>query len=530
MSRSSLSFWKNRSIYAFVAGLAGLTVLLLGGLAQAPARAQDAPPLVETIDVHLVNVDVVVTDRKGEVVRGLTAEDFELFEDGKRVKITNFSFIDRQPPEAASEDQPEPEPEADAPPPPPLHLVVYVDNRNLQPTSRNRLMPAVESFLGSRLSDQDQVMVVSFDNGLRILHPFSAEREAVVASLEPLKKGTTRAMIRGSEARRVAADLLSADDKTGADAIAQWQMFQEAQKEEALKGLNVLASFVEALAGLPGQKAVLFISEGFAMTADSRNALDRITTAANSSDVTFYALDGLGPDTAGDQQAASVNSGAEAFVNNTLTVDRRRTLQRLSDDTGGFAVTNTYNFDRGLERVGQSLASAYSLGFVPKRERDGKYHELKVKVKGRGLTVRYSTGYQDKQVVAMLADRTLAALQFDAELDNPMEVSVRRSPQAQEEWVIAIPLRHITLIPQGKLHQGQVRLLVASQRPGGALAPVKEITLPIKIPAEQMAAGGPPAIGYKVALAGDETRLAVGAQDIVARTQSFARVVVEPGG
>ena len=63
-----------------------------------------------------------------------------------------------------------------------------------------------------------------------------------------------------------------------------------------------------------------------------------------------------------------------------------------------------------------------------------------------------------------------------------------------------------------KVHQGQVRLLVASLGPDGAMAPVKEITLPIKIPAEQMEAGGPPAIGYKVALSGDESRLATVAE------------------
>ncbi|HUP42040.1 MAG TPA: hypothetical protein VM599_02400, partial [Thermoanaerobaculia bacterium] len=77
-------------------GLAALT-LWLGLLGAAPPlalalRAQEAPEelFAETLDVEVVNVEVRVIDRKGRPITGLAREDFELFEDGRRVEIAHF--------------------------------------------------------------------------------------------------------------------------------------------------------------------------------------------------------------------------------------------------------------------------------------------------------------------------------------------------------------------------------------------------------------------------------------------------------
>lgn len=492
-----------------------------------PGAAQEGEVVVETIDVHVVNVDVVVTDRRGETVRGLTKEDFELFEDGKRVEISNFAFVERTRPTSGGEASALPPEEIQTPmpalTPPPLHLVVYVDDRNLEPRHRNRLLPAIESFLERRMAREDQVMVVAFDSALRVLQPFTRDRSEVLAALAPLRRRTTRAMIADSEAQRVGGDLAAADDKTGAEAVAQYEMFREAQREQALGGLSTLERFVSALGGLPGKKALLLISGGVGLTDRSRAALDRVTRAANASDVTFYALDGSGPETAGDEQSVAVGSGAEAFVREALSSDRRRTLERLADDTGGLAVTNTANFERGLERVGRSIEAVYSLGFSPRHERDGKLHRIEVKVAGRGLEVQHRAGYRDKKIADELAERTLAALHFDAELDNPLGVVAERLPEAGHVWGIALPLDRLALIPGRKSHRGEVRLLVASLGANGEPRPARTITLPIRFPLDSEL---PPAVGYRLELSGGERRLAIGAQDVFAGTQGFVRVIV----
>src|SRR6476620_11665513 len=62
--------------------------LVLLALAVLPLQTQ--MPVIESIEVRVVNVDVVVTDRDGKPVTGLTKEDFEILEDKRPQKITNF--------------------------------------------------------------------------------------------------------------------------------------------------------------------------------------------------------------------------------------------------------------------------------------------------------------------------------------------------------------------------------------------------------------------------------------------------------
>src|SRR5215469_13086371 len=70
---------------AFIAALGVVTVAC--AIAQRPDTAFH-------VSVNLVQIDAIVTDSKGQHVRGLKAENFEVFEDGKPQKITNFSWID----------------------------------------------------------------------------------------------------------------------------------------------------------------------------------------------------------------------------------------------------------------------------------------------------------------------------------------------------------------------------------------------------------------------------------------------------
>src|ERR1044072_3768686 len=58
-----------------------------------PLLGADGPRLGETIDVSVVNVDAIVTDHQGNRVRGLTKDDFQIFENGKLQPISNFSEI-----------------------------------------------------------------------------------------------------------------------------------------------------------------------------------------------------------------------------------------------------------------------------------------------------------------------------------------------------------------------------------------------------------------------------------------------------
>src|SRR5690349_4759065 len=97
-----------------------------------------AAQLVESIEVRVANVDVVVTDRAGKPVHGLTKDDFELFENGKLQPITNFYELRETPAEAAAAGGQVTLPAA-TPPPADLQrrrVVIFIDQEGIAPNRR----------------------------------------------------------------------------------------------------------------------------------------------------------------------------------------------------------------------------------------------------------------------------------------------------------------------------------------------------------------------------------------------------------
>ena len=123
------------------AGLA-LGLLLAPAL---PLLAQDPPTgegFKDSIQVSVVNLDVYVTDKKGQPVTGLKKEDFQVFEDGSPVEISNFFAESRGTEPAAPAASAGPGPAApERPVSQRLRLVVFVDDVNLSQSNRMRGIP-----------------------------------------------------------------------------------------------------------------------------------------------------------------------------------------------------------------------------------------------------------------------------------------------------------------------------------------------------------------------------------------------------
>jgi VWFA-related protein len=178
-----------------------------------PLLAQETPPLepfTEAIDVKVVNVEVYVTDRDGRRVQGIGRDDFELFEDGKRVEIVNFAEVSERAPsppapvEASTSQAPEAEPAPVAPieERDRLHLLVYVANFNLTPVTRNRVLRQLRSFLEETVRLDARVMLVTHDEGLQVRLPFTAGKDALLAELSKLEKLAARGALNDYNARR----------------------------------------------------------------------------------------------------------------------------------------------------------------------------------------------------------------------------------------------------------------------------------------------------------------------------------------
>jgi len=274
-------------------------LLLALGLA-APVWAAPPKPdqgsFGETVDVNIVNVDVDVTDKSGKPVSGLRKEDFELLEDGKRVEITNFEALVRSKPAEQPAASATPAAPATAPGPPPLHMVIYVDNFNIQPAHRARALQQIREFLGHGISPGDRVMVVTYDlGGLHVRQPFTDNPAVVASALDEV----TRLSTHGGEierARQTALDAMFAiqdeaiqlhkastqqggkrgDDEGGGEAgaldvpcslrIAEpIKSYAESARREVLLTIASLKLFVNSLSGLPGRKVLLHVSDGISV-------------------------------------------------------------------------------------------------------------------------------------------------------------------------------------------------------------------------------------------------------------------------
>ncbi|HSK78706.1 MAG TPA: VWA domain-containing protein [Thermoanaerobaculia bacterium] len=231
------------------------------------------------MEVNVVNVDVYVTDKAGKPVSGLGKADFEVFEDGKRVEITNFEAVDRNPatgaPAPAAPAAPRPAGEAAAAAPETgLHLVVYVDNFNIRFSNRARAIQQLREFLTRQLVPGDKVMIASYDLGMNVRLPFTSDPAALSAALDGL--GTLS--VQGDEderARRHAFQeimtfqelaILDPNEPPCPQKIAvPAHAYARAKRQEVQRTFSALTLLVNSLSGVPGRKAVLHVSDGISL-------------------------------------------------------------------------------------------------------------------------------------------------------------------------------------------------------------------------------------------------------------------------
>ena len=176
--------------------LLGLVLLFSG-----PAGAGDVPDFSDRLDVRVVTLDVLVGDRKGRAIRGLTRDDFELAVDGVATPISNFS-------ELGATDGQEP---ADTP----LRLVVYVDNGNLEPHQRKQVLDSLKGFLGEQLDGRNQMMLASGDRfRFDATGGFSKSPEVLLAQLQRIQE-TAAGGTRNTDFRDIFRDIEQAIVTTG---------------------------------------------------------------------------------------------------------------------------------------------------------------------------------------------------------------------------------------------------------------------------------------------------------------------------
>src|SRR5262249_52222488 len=148
-------------------------------LIAALAFPQQQPALVESIEVRVANIDVVVRDRAGNPVAGLTKDDFQLFDNGKPQTITNFYEVRRgEDPSAPAGSESEVPVEVRQ-----RRIVVFVDSASLTPARKKAVLNSLDKFL-DRLRPEDQCMLVSWRTRPEIIAPFTNDRKVLAHGMD----------------------------------------------------------------------------------------------------------------------------------------------------------------------------------------------------------------------------------------------------------------------------------------------------------------------------------------------------------
>ena len=394
-----------------------------------------------------VVVDVVARDRKGPVT-DLTADDFEIFEDGKSQQIVTF---ERRVPSKVTEVS-----SAEVAPPAPgvspaRPNVIALAWGQLSPEGRALARQAADTLVKDREADE-LVGVFVVDQALQTLTPYTTNVEELKAAVERASlTATTRTgreanlsldsrIARPSTSPTASADQAgrpapSADPATigasFADSGATVSALREAATREALQrmeesyeqllsdvqgrsSMDALLALVDSLGEIPGRKTVVYLCEGLTVAPAVESRFRSIVETANRKNVSIYALDAAGlrvhskqAETGREveQLAASTLTGIDRDNSKKWTEDLERneqvlkldpsaSLGILTGETGGLLIQNTNDLERGIGRINDDRRYHYLLTYSPTNSAlDGTYRKIEVKVNRSGVEVHARRGY-----------------------------------------------------------------------------------------------------------------------------------------
>ncbi|HVS12355.1 MAG TPA: VWA domain-containing protein [Thermoanaerobaculia bacterium] len=549
----------------------------------AGAPASDAP-FVETVNVEVVNIDVYVTDADGNTVQDLTRDDFELYVGGKRVPISNFYAVvsglrrvetavaapegDAPPEPAAVEEPAAPQPEAAPGPPPPdqqLHVVVYVDNYNLTPFNRNKVLNELRVFLRDELGPNDQVMLTSYDRSLHLREPFSARAENVTRAMLELEDLSAQRIHLDRERVDIFRRIEDADTVTEAIGIAR--TFAASVRNDVSFTIDALRWIVDGLAGSPGRKAVLYVSEGLPMIPgedvfyavqqkfkeemslneigeyDMSRRFQELANQANANRVSFYTIDARGLTVLSqgtvDYDIAG-EPGERTFFDSILRSNTQSTLQMLAERTGGRAIINANRILPDLQKVSQDFRNYYSLGYLLPEQVDGRLRQVEVKLTNprRGWQVRHQYGFRAKSLESKMHDGTLSALHLDLQ-DNVIGARIligrptlRDSGLYDVPLALSIPYDNLLLLPQDGRNVGRLRVWFAAKDQDDEMSDVQQIPVEIELSDEDLEQRKGEDFVYPFQLMMEEGYhdLAIGLHDQLGGRTAFLRRGIPVGG
>jgi VWFA-related protein len=458
-----------------------MAAILLSSLTAAPQQVgQNAPAgaggqVTFRTTTQLVIETVVVKDKNGRPVEGLTAKDFMVTEDGAPQAISFFEFENL--PEAPDTGPlPEPGrpklldklPRTQISPEAPGSvryndrrlLALYFDLTAMPPPDQLRALQAAKNFIRTRMTSSDLVAILSFSGGaVRVLEDFKSDRSRLLSTIETMIVGENEDLPENP------------DDAAAADTGAAFgQDDSEFNIFNTDRQLSALQTAAKMLGTLSEKKSLVYFASGLRLNGvDNQAQLQATINAAIRAGVSFWPIDArgleaqapLGDAARGSQGGVGMYTGAAAVAMMTGYQRSQDTLWSLAADTAGKALLDSNDLSAGIVQAQKSVSSYYILGYYTSNEaQDGRYRRIKVSLNGglsAGLDYRqgYFAGKQFAKFTVADKERQLeeALMLGDpiTELTIAMEIDYFQLNRAEYfvPLIVKIPGRELALARRG---------------------------------------------------------------------------------
>ena len=404
--------------------------------------------------VNLVPVPVVVRDNKGRAVGNLGVEDFQLFDNGKPQMISKFS-VEKLVNDAAAA-TPAPKPAAPVPSEPsasgatlvdattdgiPDRFVAYLfDDLHMSFSDLTYTRDAARRQIDSAAHALERAAIYTTSG--QPMQEFTGDKEKLHKALAAIGVGSataTKTHLQSQcppmtfymgdaiynkndpQALNIAvADAMRCANLTPAQRDTAVRLSQSAARDAVLNGdrdtessLDMLRAVVGRMAAMPGQRTIVLVSPGFLVLTDRLEEQTHLIEHAIHANVVIGALDARGlysENGIPDASESNVNPATltqKMMYRTTEATVQADVMANLAYGTGGNFYHGSNDFDEGIARTAAAPEYLYVLGFSPLNLKlDGKYHSLKVSLKGlKGMDLQVRTGYYAPKYAADPAEQ-----------------------------------------------------------------------------------------------------------------------------
>ena len=471
----------------FRGALALLGLALVGGVSAQQLPPSAPPPVTFKVEINYVDVDVVVTDQQGSVVRGLTKDDFELREDGRAQSIDLFTSVDipmiRQDSFRAANRPISSDVKSNAPSAAGRLYVLVLDDLDVTALRSQFVIKAARQFIERNFADNDLAAVVYTSGRGDASQEFTSDRRLLLASVDKFA------------GRRLLSLTLAKADEFFHQHLMELQVNADSINDENNQGKPVESGTVRGPAGYPGvttdpddfergyraqqvlgalknaavtlggvrgrRKALLLFSEGidypiydvFGSQAATSviDATKAAIAAAAESNLTFFTIDprGLVGMSAEEIELSASADPTRGFDAHGLVAEMRLSqdsLRVLAEETGGLAAITTRNVTSVFDAIVRTASTYYLLGYYPpEHPRNGAFHKIEVRVKRPGLRISARKGYSSPngQTPQQLSQQQLdlrkrAGKNAGAPQSSPEMREVLKSPLQQTGLALSV--------------------------------------------------------------------------------------------